>query len=100
MKKIIFTFMFLTVPFMLTSQTNDFICVTSDDTNPDPPGVYSYSIDQSRLDELGPVVLNVFFWGINQDDGTSDAILTETMALKVIADLNIKYLRSVDSFIS
>jgi len=73
------------------AQTDDFICATPDDNTPDPVGVFSHSINPNDLDDYEPVVFNVFFWGINEDDGTSTKILTETMALKVIADLNMKF---------
>jgi len=91
MKVKFITLMFLTFTFISYSQTDDFICGTIEDDSPDPEGVYSYSIDPSTLNNAEPLVLKVFFWGINRDDGTSDNKLTEADALNAVASLNIKY---------
>jgi len=73
------------------SQTGDNFCRTYDDSPPDPPGVYSYSIDPALLENLEPIVYNVFFWGINREDGTSDYPLTQDDVLTAVANLNIEY---------
>jgi len=73
------------------AQTDDFICGTPDDFTPDPENVYSKSIDVNYLATFEPVVLNVFFWGINDDNGESTNKLTEQKALKAIATLNMKF---------
>lgn len=73
------------------SQTDDFTCGTLDDNTPDPSNAYSYAFDEPTLSLFEPIVIDIFFWGINRDDGTSNNMLTEAMALKGIADLNIKY---------
>ncbi len=91
MKKLLFFCIFIAVAMNMNSQTEDFICATPDNTTPDPAGAFSYSIDTTVLSNFDPVVFNVFFWGINEDDGTSTNKLTQTMALKAIAELNIKY---------
>ena len=75
----------------LQAQTNDFDCGTIDNDTPDAAGVYSYKTDLSTLNSYEPVVHNIFIWGINRDDGTSDDKLTQADALEIIATLNIEY---------
>jgi hypothetical protein len=60
---------------------------------PDELGVYSYNADLNSLNNYGPVVHNIFIWGINKDDGTSDDIVTQADALELVATLNIEYNR-------
>lgn len=75
------------------SQTADLVCGTEDDLTPDPSNVFSYSIDENYLNSFGPVVFNIFFWGIRKDDGTSHHQLTEEHALIAVQKLNIEYNR-------
>jgi len=89
MKKLLFLCIFMAIN--IQAQTTDFICALPDSTTPDSVGAFSYSTDLNHLETFEPVVFNVFFWGINEDDGASTKKLTQTMALKVIADLNIKF---------
>jgi len=78
--------------FSLFSQTEDSICGDFDTTAipPDPPGVYSYSIDPTLLDNLEPLVYNIYFWGINDELGTTE-VLTESDVLLAVANLNLVY---------
>src|SRR5690554_5210458 len=57
------------VPFVGFSQLDDF-CATPAKTDPDPPGVYSKSIDIGYLNNFPAKTFNVFFWRINKDDGS------------------------------
>jgi hypothetical protein len=90
---------FLLVPSLIFSQgictptfgTPSQICATPDITDPDPQGVYSYNTDPTVLGNFEPVVFNIFYWGINKDDGTSTAPLTENLALASVAELNILF---------
>jgi len=59
------TSLFLFISLFIFSQTEDLICGTPDDISLDPQNAYSYSIDLEDLQAFEPVVLNVFFWGIN-----------------------------------
>lgn len=49
---------------------------------------FSYETDQTYLDAFEPAVFNVFFWGINRADGTSDDPMTVNKALEAVANLN------------
>lgn len=66
-------------------------CATPDPTGPLPVLNYPENIDAAYFENLGTVVLNVFFWGINEDDGSSTNKLNQTDALHAIAQLNKKY---------
>ena len=72
------------------AQTEEFICGIQNDNTPDELGVYSYNADLNSLNNYGPVVHNIFIWGINKDDGTSDDIVTQVDALELVATLNIE----------
>ncbi|MBL4662261.1 MAG: hypothetical protein JKY22_01565 [Flavobacteriaceae bacterium] len=87
------TLFLIFLSYSLFSQTEDSTCGGFDTTvtPPDPPGVYSYSIDPALLENLEPLVYNIYFWGINRDDGTSDHPLSEDEVLETIANLNIAY---------
>lgn len=66
-------------------------CATPDPTGPFPVITYPENLDASYFENLDAIVLNVFFWGINQDDGSSSNRLTEEDSLHAIAQLNIQY---------
>ncbi len=51
------------------AQNADF-CATPPHTLPNPPGVYSKSIDPTYLNNFQSKSFNIFFWGINMDDGS------------------------------
>lgn len=79
-------------PYMIFSQATDFNCGTVDSDIPPATAVaYSNFSDPNYLDSFDPIVFNVFFWGINDDDGNSTNELNETDVLNAIADLNIMY---------
>ena len=50
-------------------EINDF-CGTPPSEYPNPPEVYSRSIDPAYLSNFDPVSFNIFFWGIAKNDGT------------------------------
>jgi len=76
----------------LFSQTNEFSCISNFDTNPDYQGMYSYATTFDKtLSTNPPMVLNIKFWDLRQDDGSSNTIITETDALHAVANLNIAY---------
>jgi len=83
---------FIFLSFSIFSQTEDAICGDFDTTviPPDPPGVYSYSTDPTMLDNLEPLVYNIYFWGINDELGTTP-VLTEDDVLLAVANLNLAY---------
>jgi hypothetical protein len=85
------TFLFILFPLLMFSQDPEFFCGTEDDNTPDPVNVYSHATDDATLDAYEPIVFNVYFWGINQDDGSSEHRLTEDETLQMIADLNIEF---------
>ncbi len=49
---------------------------------------YSHSVDPTLLESFPPITINVHFWGINKDDGTSSDPLTVEKILAVIDNLN------------
>ncbi len=67
-----------------------FNCGTIDEpiTNPEN---YSFAIDQETIDSFEPVVLNLFYWQVNDTNGESLAPLTENLVLESVANLNIIY---------
>ncbi len=66
-------------------------CATPVGTATDPLGAYSYSDDLPTLENFTPVVFNVYFWGINKTDGSSQYPLTENTVLSAIAKMNIEF---------
>lgn len=68
-----------------------FECATPDPTGPLPVLNYPNNVDATYFNSLGTVVFNVYFWGINKDDGSSTNKLNQTDALHAIAQLNKKY---------
>ncbi|MBX2827520.1 MAG: hypothetical protein KTR22_05125 [Flavobacteriaceae bacterium] len=52
---------------------------------------YTQSVSQEYLDSFEPVVFNIFFWGINEDDGANPPTFTEEHVLMNIAKLNMEY---------
>jgi hypothetical protein len=75
----------------MNAQHGSPVCATPDGTAPSLPGVYSFADDMPTLQNFDPVVFNVFFWGINKDDGSSDFPLTENTALSAVAKMNIEF---------
>ena len=66
-------------------------CGAGDDPVPNMDGVYSRSTSLDILQTDPPVVFDIFFWGINRADGTSQRQLTEDQVLDVTARLNKAY---------
>ncbi|AFL80377.1 hypothetical protein Aeqsu_0874 [Aequorivita sublithincola DSM 14238] len=66
-------------------------CATPDGPTADQAGAYSYSDEIPTLENFTPVVFNVFFWGINKSDGTSQYPLTENTVLSAVSKLNIQF---------
>lgn len=66
-------------------------CATPDDTAPSQSGAYSFADDMPTLQNFDPIVFNVFFWGINKEDGSSEFKLTENTVLSAIAKMNIQF---------
>ena len=91
MKKLLLFCMFITVVMNVNAQTETTICATPDNPNPDPVGVYSKSIDPDLLDIFAPVVYNIFFWGIYDDNGNGEYDLVEEDVLDAIARINIAF---------
>ncbi len=52
---------------------------------------YSDSADPEHLAGFDPIVFNIFFWGINEDDGLNPPTFTEEHVLMNIAKLNIEF---------
>lgn len=72
-----FVFMVLSSQHILSQQPQGipvvddvFICGTEEDLTPDPPGVYSGSLDPNYFNSVEPIVFNIFFWRINKSDGS------------------------------
>lgn len=66
-------------------------CATPDGTAPSQSGAYSFADDIPTLESFTPVVFNVFFWGINKENGSSEFPFTESTALSAIAKMNIEF---------
>ncbi len=90
MKKLFFTFLFLTFTLGVFAQQD--VCATPDD---DPnynysTNNYSNSIDPNYLHTFEPKVYNLKFWEINsEDDVPTNNQVTEDMVLDAIARMNI-----------
>lgn len=74
------------------AQQDNLECATPEPTIPDPAGVYSHSIDPAYFDtDCEPIVLNIYFWGINKPDGTNHYPNRANDVLQAVANLNILY---------
>jgi hypothetical protein len=91
MKKYILLMLVILLTTYANSQTEDFICGTLYNPDPNPIGVYSQSTDPVTLADFDPLVFNIYFWGINKDDGSSGNPFTEQDALMLVQSLNIAY---------
>jgi len=91
MKKLLLFCIFITVVMNVNAQTEETICATPDNPNPNPTGVYSKSIDTNVLNDFVPVVYNIFFWGINDDNGNGENQVVEKDVLDAIARINIAF---------
>ncbi|WP_339698865.1 hypothetical protein [uncultured Marixanthomonas sp.] len=75
----------------MNAQTLSDFCATIEDTTLDPANVYSYSADPATLDDCQPIVVNIFFWGVNRPNGQNDYPEREHTTLEAVANLNIVY---------
>lgn len=90
--KNIFYILILFFTSIIYSQNGEFTCISNFGLNPDPQGMYSYATTFNKsLSTNPPMVLNIKFWDLRQDDGSTDTIITETDALQAVANLNIAY---------
>ncbi|HAT66742.1 MAG TPA: hypothetical protein DCS66_19485 [Flavobacteriaceae bacterium] len=92
--KILFTILLLFSPIVILSQENDIetVCITNFNTDPDPQGMYSYATTFDPSTALNPpLVLNVKFWVLRRDDGTSVNTIVQNDVLETIANLNINF---------
>jgi hypothetical protein len=55
------------------------------------PEDYSFAIDQATIDTYEPVVIDLFYWQINDTNGYSPSPLSEGLVLASIANLNMIY---------
>lgn len=68
------------------------ICVTPESTETDAPGIHSYSESVEFLNNMEPVVVNIFYWQINDSNGNSGSqALSEQRVLESVQYLNIFY---------
>ena len=67
------------------------MCANEENVSEDPPGIYSRSIDPNYLNSFEPVVINVFYWQVNDEFGNSTNPLTQNTALASIAYLNMEF---------
>tara|TARA_R100000353_G_C6509208_1_gene196199 strand:- start:2327 stop:2614 length:288 start_codon:yes stop_codon:yes gene_type:complete len=88
---LLFSTFIVNVCFMNGQAQLDSPCATPDGTALSLPGAYSFADDMPTLQNFDPVVFNVFFWGINKSDGSSQYPLSETTALSAIAKMNIQF---------
>lgn len=66
-------------------------CATEDSGEPSPTEFYSRSTDINYLKSFDPVVINVFYWRVNDEFGNSSNPITEDDALASIAHLNMEF---------
>lgn len=92
-KSISFSFyLFIICPFITIGQTNNDFCGVGEFPYPNPDSIYNQSTDANYLSSISaPVVYNIYFWGINDDNGNNPNPFTETKALSIIARLNIAF---------
>jgi hypothetical protein len=82
----------LLLPLYLLAQNNEFNCISNFDTNPDPQEMYSYATSFNKtLSTNPPMVLNIKFWDLRENNGSSNTLVNESDALETIAKLNIAY---------
>lgn len=73
------------------AQDNFYECAALNPTEAELAGSTPHITNISYFENLNSIVFNVYFWGINQDNGNSSNKLTEIDALYGIAVLNKKY---------
>lgn len=79
-------------PFVLAGQSVNDFCGVGDYPYPNLPAVYNQSIDPDYLTSISPpVVYNIFYWGINDDNGNSTNRFSENKALSLVKRLNIAF---------
>lgn len=61
---IIACFLLFNGQFLIAQEPFDDFCGTPPSEIPDPPGVYSKSVDPAYLVNFDPVSFNIFFWGL------------------------------------
>jgi len=92
MKTKIITLLLMSFTYFSFSQSGDVECLVSyENNNAIDNSNYSGSIDPAVLASYEPVVYNIYFWIINNGDGSNDRIVTEDDALRNVASLNILY---------
>ena len=75
------------ITLSLNAQTQE-ECSTEDSYLNDFNINYSKSTNANEFLTDEPIVLNIYFWGINRDDGSSANPLTELKVLESIARIN------------
>jgi len=66
-------------------------CGTSDVPNHIANGGYTQTVDPGAVTSSEPKVYNVYFWGVNDDDGNNPTPLTEEIVLTATANLNLAF---------
>lgn len=69
----------------------EFICATPEYNSSELSGNFIHITDSTYFENTESLVFNVFFWGINEDNGYSSNKLTIIDALHATAELNKKY---------
>jgi len=91
-KFVIAAFLLATISFESVGQNGIDYCGVGDFPYPNPDEVYNQSTDPNYLASISsPVVYNIFFWGINEDNGNNPNPFTEIKALNIVARLNIAF---------
>ena len=92
MKTKIITLLLLCFTYVAFSQGGNVECIVlEDNNNASNSSNYSGSIDPNVLANYEPVVYNIYFWWINNSDGSNDRPVTENDVLRNVASLNILY---------
>jgi hypothetical protein len=93
MKNIIyFLILFFLSPLLSQESNVESVCMAIFNPDPDPQGMYSYSTTfDPNLSTNPPMVLNIKFWILRRDDGTSINSIDQYEVLQTVANLNINF---------
>ncbi len=93
-KEIILIILFITTTFFINLHAQDYneICVTLDSEMPDSSYQFSGSTDPAVLEATDPVVFNIYYWRIDNPEGTiHPQALTQEDALRSVQKFNIVF---------
>lgn len=89
---LLFSVFSISLNLMVAQESYLEVCATPDSTEDDLPGIHSYSKSAELLNSMEPVVINIFYWQINDPNGTAGSqALNEQKVLESIQYINLFY---------